>query len=755
MNFLKLNVCVAIGLMSLSGLSAANKKTGKVLPYKNPKLSIEQRVEDLLSRMTLEEKVRQLSALRMGEGDEVFRTSGHYSEDNVRKQFGTHGMGHISLPLTDLDAAAAVRTANMMQKIALEETRLGIPVLINDEACHGYIGRGATSYPQSIALSSTWDLNLMSEIADAIGKEASSRGVHQVFSPVLDLGRDPRHGRTEETYGEDPYLASRFGVEFIKGIQSHNVMCTPKHFLANFTSEGGRDSGNSSLSERELREVHMVPYAAAFKEAKAKSVMVAYNTIDGVPCAANRWLLNDLLRKEWGFDGFVVSDWSAVIHSFGYLHIAPTLEDAAAMCLEAGMDVELPRPKGYINFAQRVRDGKMDEKVIDTSVRRVLRRKFEMGLFENPYKDVETAVKLCDSFRDLARKAARESIILLKNDKQTLPLKQGGKIAVIGPNANVLRLGGYTALGVKGATPLDGIKSAFGDDTEIFYAKGCALNTKDKSGFQEAIETAKKADVCVLVMGGNYNETGGETRDRASLDLMGVQEDLILEIAQLGKPVVVVLVEGRPVTMTRWKDKVNAITVMYFGGEEGGNALGEILCGKVNPSGKITIGYPLLTGDCPMTYSQRPYGREGGIKEYSLAFLPNNRYSPLFPFGYGLSYTTYEYKNLKLSKVNLDRNDNVQLSVEITNTGTVDGDEIVQVYLSDPYCRITQPVKKLKAFKRVHIPAGKTRTVSFTLDNSDLTFLNEKLQPEIDLGEFEVFVGTNSQKGLKQRFTVH
>lgn len=385
-----------------------------MLPYKNPKLSIEQRVEDLLSRMTLEEKVRQLSALRMGEGDEVFRTSGHYSEDNVRKQFGTHGMGHISLPLTDLDAAAAVRTANMMQKIALEETRLGIPVLINDEACHGYIGRGATSYPQSIALSSTWDLNLMSEIADAIGKEASSRGVHQVFSPVLDLGRDPRHGRTEETYGEDPYLASRFGVEFIKGIQSHNVMCTPKHFLANFTSEGGRDSGNSSLSERELREVHMVPYAAAFKEAKAKSVMVAYNTIDGVPCAANRWLLNDLLRKEWGFDGFVVSDWSAVIHSFGYLHIAPTLEDAAAMCLEAGMDVELPRPKGYINFAQRVRDGKMDEKVIDTSVRRVLRRKFEMGLFENPYKDVETAVKLCDSFRDLARKAARESIILLK-----------------------------------------------------------------------------------------------------------------------------------------------------------------------------------------------------------------------------------------------------------------------------------------------------------------------------------------------------
>ncbi|UVP11413.1 hypothetical protein NXW52_00410 [Bacteroides ovatus] len=228
MNFLKLNVCVAIGLMSLSGLSAANKKTGKVLPYKNPKLSIEQRVEDLLSRMTLEEKVRQLSALRMGEGDEVFRTSGHYSEDNVRKQFGTHGMGHISLPLTDLDAAAAVRTANMMQKIALEETRLGIPVLINDEACHGYIGRGATSYPQSIALSSTWDLNLMSEIADAIGKEASSRGVHQVFSPVLDLGRDPRHGRTEETYGEDPYLASRFGVEFIKGIQSHNVMCTPQ-----------------------------------------------------------------------------------------------------------------------------------------------------------------------------------------------------------------------------------------------------------------------------------------------------------------------------------------------------------------------------------------------------------------------------------------------------------------------------------------------------------------------------------------------
>ena len=744
----------ACALCASASLFAWPKQKKEILPYRNPQLPIEERVEDLLSRMTLEEKVYQISALRLGEGDEVFQTSGEYSIDDIRKELGKHGVGYLSCPTTDMPAEKAVKVGNQIQKIAVEETRLGIPVMIDAEALHGCRALGATSYPQSIALSCTWNLDLMAEIADAIGQETYSRGITQVLSPVLDLARDPRHGRMEECYGEDPYLAACMGIEFVKGVQKHRIACAPKHFIANFVTDGGRDSGNAGISERELREIHMVPFEAAVKKAKAKSLMAAYNSVDGVPCSANRWLLTDVLRNEWGFKGYVVSDWSAVNHAYGALKIAPSPEEAAVLCAKAGMDVELPRLKWYVKLGEMVKQGKISEEDINCNVRHILNVKFQMGLFEHPYVDEQSANKLCDApqFRNLARKAARQSIVLLKNKKNILPLKNIRKLAVIGPNANVVQLGGYSAKGVKGITPLQGIKNILGEQIDVSYAKGCDLTGMNKSGFADAIAKVQEADACVMVMGGANWLTGGETRDRNSLDLMGVQEDLIQEISNLGKPLIVVLVEGRPVTMTRWMDKADAIVMMFYAGEEGGNALAEILSGKVNPSGKLTISYPRTVGDLPMCLLHRPYGREGNIVEYGQGKIPSNRYVPLYPFGYGLSYTTFKYDNLRIQKNNISPGENVNFSVNVTNMGNIPGDEIVQIYLTDLYCRITQPEKKLILFQRVHIPAGETRTLSFTLPYSELAFLNEHLKPEVEPGEFELFVGSNCMEGLSLRF---
>lgn len=721
-------------------------------PYKNQDLSIQERVDDLLRRMSLEEKVYQMCALRLGEGDEIFKTSGEYSADFVRGEMSPHGVGHISCPTTDMDAQRSVTTINEIQRIAVEETRLGIPVLVNDEALHGVIGRGATSYPQSIALSCTWDLNLMSEISDAIGKETFSRGVRQVLSPTLDLARDPRHGRMEETYGEDPYLASRFGVKYVQGVQRHGVICSPKHFVANFVADGGRDAGNIALSERELREIHLVPYKAAVMEAGVKSIMAAYNAIDGVPCSSNKWLLTDVLRNEWGFTGFVVSDWSGVNHTFGHHKVARSLGEAAVFCSKAGLDVDLPRIRSFRNLIEMVKEGKIKEEFIDKNVERILRVKFELGLFEAPYIDetLTTTLKKTPAFRDLAYKAACKSIVLLKNEKSILPLR-ARNIAVIGPNADKLQLGGYSARGVAGVTPLQGLRKAFGD-SNITYAKGCELTGEDKSGFAEAMSVAQKADVCILVMGGSNGLTGGETRDRATLDLMGVQEDLINEISSLGKPVIVVLVDGRPVTMSGWIDKVDGLVMMFFAGEEGGNALADIVAGKVNPSGKLTVTFPRNVGDVPMNQLHRPYGREGKIAEYPR--IPESRYVPLFPFGYGLSYTSYEYGDIKIAKKEYKVGENVSFSIDVTNTGNMDGEEIVQVYLTDLYSRISLAPKQLKSFKRVYIPAGETRRVDFVLSGSDLSFLNEKLQPEVEPGEFEITVGMNSLEGKTEKFEI-
>lgn len=741
-----------------TNVAQSNKNTKKEI-YKDPSQPIEKRVEDLMSKMTLEEKVYQMCTLRLSDGDEIFKTTGSYSPDYIRSQMKNHGVGNISCPTTNMDAVKSIKTANDIQRIAVNETRLGIPILINDEALHGFKGSGSTTYPQSIALSCTWDLKLMGEIADAIGKETYSRGIRQALSPVLDLARDPRSGRMEETYGEDPFLASRFGVEYIKGVQKNGIICSPKHFVANFVGDAGRDSRNISITERELREIHLGPYKAAIMEAGAKSLMVSYNAIDGVPCSANHWLLTDILRNEWNFTGFTVSDWHSVYHTFDYHKITNSAAESAVICSKAGLDVDLPLLNSYVNLIQQVKDGKITEASIDENVKRILRVKFEFGLFEKPYGDESSASKLVDApqFRTLARKAARESIVLLKNKNDILPLN-AKNIAVIGPNANVLQLGGYSAQNVKGATPLQGIKEVFGKNATITYAKGCDLTSKDKSGFEPALNAARNADVCVLVMGGQNHLTGGESQDRVDLNLMGVQEELIQQVSALGKPVVVVLVDGRPSTMTNWIDKVDGVLMMFFAGEEGGNALAEILAGKVNPSGKLSVGIPRATGQLPMPLLHRPNGREGSTAEDPSKKIDKQHvtdfYDPLYPFGFGISYTTYKYGEIKLSKNEFSADEDIPVSIDVTNSGKKEGDEIVQLYLSDLVCRISQSAKQMKAFQRISLAAGETKTVTFTLKKSDLSFLNEKLQPEVEPGGFEILIGSNCMDGVTKKFLI-
>lgn len=731
------------------------------LPYKNSGLSVEKRVADLISRMTLEEKVYQMCALRLGDGDEVFKTSGVYSANYIRSQVKTHGVGHISCPTTNMNAQLSVTTANEIQKIAVEETRLGIPVLVNDETLHGYRGTGSNSYPQSLAMSCTWNIPLMYEISSAIAKETYSRGTRQALSPVLELGREPRHGRFEETFGEDPFLAARFAVAYVKGHQENGVICTPKSFLGDY--DNSRDAFNSSFSQRDYRELYFVPYKAAFTEAGAKSVMMGYLAIDGVPASANKWLMTDILRKEWGFKGFIVSDWSGVNHLMGNHKVAGSLGEAAVMAANAGVDVDLPRLKSYVQLIEMVKQGKIKQSVIDESVKRILRVKFEMGLFDHPYiEDTTLAAKLNNSpaYRKLALTAAEQSIVLLKNNNNVLPLASFVKnIAVIGPNANKLQLGGYSARGVRGVTPLEGIKNIFGATASIRYAAGCSLTGFDKSGFNEAITIAQQSDVCILVMGGQYGLTGGESQDRVDLNLMGVQEDLIKEISALGKPVIVVLNDGRPVTMLNWINKVDAVLMMFPAGEEGGNALAGILSGRINPSGKLTVTIPRNTGQLPLCFLTRPYGREGAVAEYpemtGEKFVQINRYYPLFPFGYGLSYTTFSYSNLKFSKNVYTMNEPVEVSVDIKNTGTQDGDEIAELYFTDLNVHsISLPKMQLKSFQRVHIAAGATQTVKFILQQADMKYLNASLKPELNPGSFEVFIGGDCVTGIKGVFEI-
>ena len=731
----------------------------------------EEKINELLSKMTLEEKIGQLRA-KMIPTREIFSSLFKELPDEKREKLlheifsalrkepeligdlttaivkkswkdllekEKNRIGMLTVILRHFPPGESAKLANEIQEFATKKFRLGIPVMIHDECLHGCMVRGSTIFPQSIALASTWDPELMERVAVAIGKETRARGIHQCLSPTINIARDPRCGRTEETYGEDPYLASAMAVAFVRGVQSQKVVCTPKHFVANFVGDGGRDSYPIHFSERILREIYFPAFKAAVEKAGALSIMAAYNSLDGIPCSCNKWLLTDVLRKEWGFRGFVVSDYGSVPHIQTKHGAAESRAEAAKRAIEAGLDMELPESHCFDELLALVKKGEISEELIDEAVRRVLRVKFWLGLFENCYVDPEYAERICDceEHRKLALEAARKSIVLLKNDG-TLPLSKNLKsIAVIGPNASVMRLGGYSGYGVKTVSPFEGIRNKVSPGTKVYFAEGCTLTGKSKEGFKQAGEAAKKADVAILCLG-NSGETEGEGRDRCNLDLPGVQEELIETICDTGKPVVVVLINGSAVTMTRWIDKVNAVVEAWYPGEEGGNAIADVLFGDYNPGGKLPITFPRATGQLPLYYNHRPTGR---VDDY----VDLRGKQPLFPFGHGLSYTEFEYSNLRVDPEKISPEEEVKISVDVRNIGKYEGDEVVQLYIHKRISSVSRPVKELKGFKRITLKPGETKTVSFILGREELAFYDAEMNFTVEPGIYEVMIGSSSE----------
>jgi len=718
----------------------------KNLKYLDSNLSVELRINDLIKRMTPEEKIKQLCCILPGYNPaEDILENGKFSIEKAKKLIGK-GIGEIGPVLRQFEPKQGAEIANEIQKFLIENTRLKIPAIIHDECLHGCMAKGSTSFPQSIGLASTWEPELIERIAIAIGKETRARGIHQALSPTINIARDPRCGRTEETYGEDPYLTSKMAVAFVKGLQSEKVVATVKHFAANFVGDGGRDSNPIHFSERLLREIYFPAFEACVKEANVLSLMSAYGSINGMPSSCDKWLLTDILRKEWKFNGFVVSDYCSVTGIHILHKVAQTKAEAAKKALEAGLDIELPSIDCFKELLKLVKKGKIKQSVIDESVKRVLRIKFLLGLFENPYVDINYAAQIsdCSEHRKLALESARKSIVLLKNNN-ILPVDKNIKtIAVIGPNANEIRLGNYSGFGIKVVTPLEGIKNKVSHNTEVYFAQGCKVKDTSKQGFNEAIEIAKKSEVVILFMGNasgapDANEiTEGEQNDRCNLDLPGVQEDLIKEISSVNKNTVVCLINGSAITMSKWIDKVNAVLECWYPGEEGGNAIADVIFGDYNPGGKLPITFPVTTGQLPLYYNYKPTGRV-----YDYVDLRGKQF--LFPFGYGLSYTEFEYKNLKIKKSKKNGKLQIKINIDISNKGKYKGDEIVQLYIHDTYSSLSKPVKELKGFKRISLDVNETKTVEFILDENAFSLLDKNLKPVLEHGSFEIMLGSSSE----------
>jgi beta-glucosidase len=692
-------------------------------------------IKALLAKMTVEEKVAQLcSIVRWKPVPDPVK---EYAKE-IRQ-----GIGSFCTVLRPFKAREAAEWNNRIQREMAAKTRLKIPAIIHDEVLHGLMGDGATVYPQAIGLSCSWDPELVRKVASAIGQETRARGISLALSPTINLARDPRCGRTEETYGEDPLLASRFGVAFIGGLQSQGLGATPKHFAANFVGDGGRDSHDIHYSELEMRESYFPAFEAAIREAKAMSIMPAYNSINGVPCSANNWLLNDILRGEWGFNGFTGSDYGGVVNMHNSHGYARDKAEAARKAILGGMDVEYPDPATYPLLAREVRAGRVPRAVLDRSARRVLEAKEQLGLFRNPYANPDRAAALSDTreHRALAREAARRSFVLLKNSG-ILPLKGVRKLAVLGPNAAVARTGGYSGTGARLVSPLEGIRARFGARVEITHENGCSLLSGNPRDIKKAVAAAKRADAVVLVMGGdsggswvqNQELTEGEGRDRSDLRLPGLQEQLIREVSAVNRKTVVVIVNGSAVVTAGWDNLVGAVLNAWYPGEEGGTAIAEALMGDFNPSGKLTMTFPKATGVLPYYYNIKPTGR---LYDYNDIRGPLHQY----PFGHGLSYTRFDYRGFR-ARVEKGC---IRVTGSVRNGGKAAGAEVVQLYIRDKFASMTRPLKELKAFSRVETLPGKAALVEFILGPSDLTFINGEMKRIFEPGEFEVMVGSSSE----------
>ena len=881
---LKTAFIAAVCILTICSSNPMHAQT--TLPYKNAKLPIEKRVKDLLQRMTLEEKFRQLFMIPgdLGNNPEQFKSGLFGFQVNTETTNNT-AAGQMMTYGTGQNTAQTIEKVNKIQKYFIEQSRLGIPVIIFDEALHGLVRKGATAFPQSIALAATWDTALMSQVANAIAAECNQRGIRQILSPVVNLATDVRWGRVEETYGEDPVLSAAMGVAYVQAFEKMGIITTPKHFVVNH-GDGGRDSYPVSYDERTLEESYFVPFKACIKQGGSRSIMTAYNSLNGSPCTANNWLLNEKLKKEWGFTGFVISDAGAV-GGANVLHFTATgYEDAGKQAIENGLDVIFQTDIEHAAlFKTPFIQGNINKLKLDSAVARVLRAKFELGLFENPYATQinSTDTAFLANHHQLAKDAALKSIVLLKNDsKNALPFAANvRKVAVIGPDAVEARLGGYSGPGSNKINLLDALRNAVGKNASIQYAEGCGrdykaynvvapeylfskeqnnrtpglkgayynnislqgqpalvrndkkidfqwtlfspdpiinydffscrwtglikspqtgkfkigiegnegcklymdgkllINTWDKQSYSttvtefnfekgraydlaieykepsgnsrikliwdadvvnhteqkiaEAVQLASKSDVEIVAAG--INE--GEFQDRSKLTLPGKQEEMLSRLSTTGKPIVVLLFGGSAATMNSWLDKVNAVIDVWYPGEAGGEAIADILLGKSTPSGKLPITFPIHEGQLPLTYNHKPTGRGDDYADGSG--------QALFPFGYGLSYTQFEYNQCSYSKTQIKAADSIQINFTLENAGKYDGDEVVQLYIRDEIASVVRPVKELKAFQRIHLKCGEKKNVAFVITPTMLQMLNEKMKRVIEPGTFRVMIGSSSK----------
>jgi len=766
--------------------AAADAQARRESPiYKNASAPIEQRVEDLLSRMTLEEKIAQITTVWTRKNAVLTAPDGDFDPAKATQLY-PNGIGQFARPQDLQEAGTPAQTpyrdekqtvtlVNAIQKWSIEKTRLGIPTLFHEEGLHGFAARGATHFPQAIALASTWDPELLTRVFTVVAREIRARGAQLVLAPVVDVGRDPRWGRIEETYGEDPYLVGELGVAAVRGFQGDSlpvgkghVLATLKHMTGHGQPEGGTNVGPASISERVLREFFFPPFEAAVKRGHAQAVMPSYNEIDGVPSHANNWLLNQVLRKEMGFDGAVVSDYWG-IDDLQRLHsVEPDLVHAGARALKAGVDADLPDGNAFSKLPEALATGLVSQADIDQAVRRMLRLKFLSGVFEQPYADVKYAQEITDNAeaRALATEAARKAVVLLKNDG-TLPLRAQSlkTLAVIGPNAAVARLGGYSNIPRHTVSILDGIRTKLGTKVKVVTAEGVRITDKgdwnedevvladpaeNRKRIAEAVQVAQGADAIVLAIGGTAatsREAWADNHlgDATSLELVGEQNELARALFALGKPVVVVLINGRPQAVSEVADKANALLEGWYLGQEGGTAMADILFGDANPGGKLPVTIPRSVGQLPLTYNEKPSAHRG--------YLFDSK-DPLFPFGFGLSYTTFEIGAPRLSATQIPKDGSVTVSVDVRNTGKLAGDEVVQLYLRDVVSSVTRPKKELKGFKRVTLAPGASTTVTLTLDSNALALWDKDMKHVVEPGEFHIMVGSNSTELKSATLTV-
>lgn len=749
----------------------------KVSPvYKNPKAPSAKRTQDLLARMTLEEKAAQMLCIWQQKPTTLVDADGNFDLPKAKKAFRQRrGLGQVGRP-SDAGGGKGARgmaeLTNDIQRFFLENSRLGIPVMFHEECLHGHAAPEGTSFPQPIALGATFNPELVESLFTMTALEARLRGAHHALTPVVDVAREPRWGRVEETYGEDPYLVSRLGIAAVKGFQGdrnfrdkHHVLATLKHFVGHGQPESGMNCAPANVSPRVLQETFLYTFREALREAKAVTLMASYNEIDGIPSHANKWLMQDVLRKEWGFKGFVVSDYYA-IWELGYRpdthghFVAKDRKESCKLAVEAGINIELPDPDCYLHLVDLVKKGILKEKQLDELIAPMLFWKFEMGLFDDPYVDPDEAERVvgCDAHRELALTAAHEAITLLKNENQIAPLNLNAlkTIAVIGPNADRSLLGGYSGVPKHNVTVLEGIRQKVGKRAKVLYSEGCRITIggswnqdevvpsdpkEDRKAIAEAVKVAKKADVIVLAIGGN-EQTSREAwglnhmGDRTSLDLIGRQEELVKAMLALRKPVIVFLFNGRPLSINYVAQNVPVIYECWYLGQETGRAVADVLFGDYNPGGKLPISVPRSVGHLPVFYNFKPSARRGYLFD---------DVSPLYAFGYGLSYTTFKLENARLTRKRIARNGSSTVLVDVTNTGSREGSEVVQLYIRDVVSSVTRAVKELKAFKKVCLKPGDSTTVELDIASASLKFFDVNMKYVVEPGDFDIMVGTSSR----------